>query len=122
MASSSAEANGMARVLAQLGTATGSIHTIVKACRGRPHVKSAGTWCDVQHGWNEFHSASQTMFEAIAEITNPETRLEYLFLAFYATRPTDEERKEFLPLAENREDVFTLARAMLTSKRFLFVQ
>jgi len=62
------------------------------------------------------------IFEALAEITNPEMRLEYLFLAFYASRPTAEEKEEFLPLAQDAKDIFTLARAMLTSKRFLFVQ
>lgn len=49
-------------------------------------------------------------------------RLEYLFLAFYASRPTEDEKEQFLPLAENMKDLFTLARAMLTSKRYLFVQ
>jgi len=61
-------------------------------------------------------------FEALAEITNPEQRLEYLFLAFYSSRPSAAEKKDLLPLAEDREDIFTLARAMLTSKRYLFVQ
>ncbi len=62
------------------------------------------------------------VFEALAEITNAEQRLEYLFLAFYSSRPTETEKKELLPLAENKEDIFTLARAMVTSKRYLFVQ
>ena len=62
------------------------------------------------------------VFEALAEITTPEQRLEYLFLAFYSSRPSEAEKKEFLPLARDRDDIFTLARAMLTSKRYLFVQ
>ena len=62
------------------------------------------------------------VFEALSEITNAEQRLEYLFLAFYSSRPTEEEKKDLLPLAENREDLFTLARAMLSSNRYLFVQ
>ena len=62
------------------------------------------------------------VFEAIAEITSPETRLEYLFLAFYGTRPTAAEQQELLPLASHKDAIFTLARAMLTSKRYLFVQ
>ncbi|MBB08765.1 MAG: hypothetical protein CMN03_10960 [Roseibacillus sp.] len=62
------------------------------------------------------------VFEALGEITNPEQRLEYLFLAFYSSRPSDAEKKDLLPLAGDREDIFTLARAMLTSKRYLFVQ
>ncbi len=62
------------------------------------------------------------VFEALAEITNPEQRLEYLFLAFYSSRPSAAEKKDLLPLAKDRDDIFTLARAMLTSKRYLFVQ
>jgi hypothetical protein len=67
-------------------------------------------------------SKKSKVFEAIAEITSPETRLDYLFLAFYGSRPTPEEQQEFLPLASDKEAIFTLARAMLTSKRFLFIQ
>lgn len=62
------------------------------------------------------------VFEALSEITNAETRLEYLFLAFYGDKPTPEEVAQFLPIAENRDDIFSLARAMLTTKRFLFIQ
>ena len=61
-------------------------------------------------------------FEALAEITNAETRLDYLFLAYFSTYPTPAEKEAFLPLASDKDDLFTLARAMLTSKRFLFVQ
>ncbi|MBM50902.1 MAG: hypothetical protein CMP27_13835 [Roseibacillus sp.] len=67
-------------------------------------------------------SRRSKVFEALAEITNPEQRLDYLFLAFYSSRPSAAEKKELLPLAEDREDIFMLARAMLTSKRYLFVQ
>ena len=67
-------------------------------------------------------SRRSKVFEALAEITNPEPRLDYLFLAFYSSRPSAAEKKELLPLAEDREDIFMLARAMLTSKRYLFVQ
>ncbi|MDA0766891.1 MAG: DUF1549 domain-containing protein [Verrucomicrobia bacterium] len=62
------------------------------------------------------------VFEALAEITSAETRLEYLYLAFFGSRPTPDEIKDFLPLADDKDDLFTLSRAMLTSKRFLFVQ
>jgi hypothetical protein len=71
---------------------------------------------------NSTENRRSKIFEALTEITNPEERLEHLFLAFYSSRPTAAEVEEFLPLARNPEDLFTLARAMLTSKRFLFVQ
>lgn len=69
MAWSSTETAGMASVLAQLGLATGAIRNVAKVCRGRDHVKSVGTWCDVQIGWSESENAAHSMFEAIAEIT-----------------------------------------------------
>lgn len=74
------------------------------------------------------HIASTTenrkskIFEALAEISNAETRLDYLFLTFYSSYPTAEEKEAFLPLASDKDELFTLSRAMLTSKRFLFVQ
>ena len=61
-------------------------------------------------------------FEALAEMSNAEARLDYLFLAYYGAYPTEEEKEQFLPLAGDKDGLFTLARAMLTSKRFLFVQ
>lgn len=71
---------------------------------------------------NSAENQRSEIFQALASIKDPEERLEHLFLSFYATRPTDAEREELLPLAGNRDDLFTLTRAMLTSKRFLFVQ
>ena len=71
---------------------------------------------------NSAENRKSKIFEALSEITNPEMRLEYLFLAFYSSRPTAQEKEEFLPLAGNAKDLFTLARAMLTSKRYLFMQ
>jgi hypothetical protein len=71
---------------------------------------------------NSAENRKSKIFEALSEITNPEMRLEYLFLAFYSSRPTAQEKEEFLPLAGNAKDLFTLARAMLTSNRYLFMQ
>ena len=71
---------------------------------------------------NSAENRKSKIFEALAEITSPEMRLEYLFLAYYSSRPTAQEKEEFLPLAENAKDLFTLARAMLTSNRYLFMQ
>lgn len=49
-------------------------------------------------------------------------RLETLFLSIYGTRPTDKEQQRFQALTETAADLRTLARAMMNSKRFLFVQ
>lgn len=53
---------------------------------------------------------------------NHEQRLEILFLAIYNARPTAAERQQLLPLLSSLQDVQILAKAMLNSKRFFFVQ
>lgn len=54
--------------------------------------------------------------------TSPSARLEILFLSIYGTMPTDTERQQLEPLVANPSQLTTLARAMMNSKRFLFVQ
>ncbi|MGB0992225.1 MAG: DUF1549 domain-containing protein [Akkermansiaceae bacterium] len=53
---------------------------------------------------------------------SPSARLEMLFLSIYGAMPTEQERKNFEPLMENPRDIGTLAKAMMNSKRFLFIQ
>ena len=49
-------------------------------------------------------------------------RLDSLFLSIYGSLPTEAERHALEPLAANPTTLTTLARAMISSKRFLFVQ
>ncbi len=49
-------------------------------------------------------------------------RLQFLFLSIYATYPSKTDQKQFLSEVQTPQDAATLARAMLTSNRFLFVQ
>lgn len=49
-------------------------------------------------------------------------RLEVLFLTIYGTRPTDAEQTRYQALTNNAAELRTLARAMMNSKRFLFIQ
>ena len=49
-------------------------------------------------------------------------RLNILFLSIYGCMPTETERQQLEPLTTNTNQLSTLARAMLNSKRFLFVQ
>ncbi|WP_018969652.1 DUF1549 domain-containing protein [Rubritalea marina] len=51
-----------------------------------------------------------------------EDRLNTLFLTIYNAYPTPEERKRFSDLHRNRKDAELLGKAMLNSKRFLFIQ
>ena len=53
---------------------------------------------------------------------SPEQRLEHLFLSLYSAFPTEAEKEAFLPEVQTPESSITLARAILTSNRFLFVQ
>lgn len=49
-------------------------------------------------------------------------RLEILFLSIYGARPTDQEQQCYQSLTANPSDLRALSRAMMNSKRFLFVQ
>ena len=49
-------------------------------------------------------------------------RLDILFLSIYGCLPTDKERQQYEPLTTERTQLIALARAMINSKRFLFVQ
>ena len=60
--------------------------------------------------------------KSLKDAQSSSQRLDVLFLGIYGTFPNDTERKKFEPLAANPQKLTTLARAMMTSKRFLFVQ
>ncbi|NNJ86442.1 MAG: DUF1553 domain-containing protein [Akkermansiaceae bacterium] len=53
---------------------------------------------------------------------NPADRLDTLFLSIYSTLPTDDERQQYQAMMQSPTDIHILAKAMLNSKRFLFVQ
>ena len=49
-------------------------------------------------------------------------KLETLFLSIYGTLPTATERQRYGPMMRSPRDIQALSKAMLNSKRFLFVQ
>jgi len=53
---------------------------------------------------------------------NPSKRLELLFLSIYSQPPTEAEREKYEPMMSSANDIKPLVKAMLNSKRFLFVQ
>ncbi len=55
-------------------------------------------------------------------LQSPAERLDFLFLSLYSAFPTAAEKAAFLPEVSKPESAATLARAILTSNRFLFVQ
>ena len=59
---------------------------------------------------------------ALSEAQSPAQRLNILFLSIYGCLPNDNERQQLEPLTTERTQLITLARAMINSKRFLFVQ
>lgn len=63
-----------------------------------------------------------TLSKLIRKAKRPEERLTVLFLSIYNAYPTKEEAREFKHIVESRLDVPILAKAMLNSKRFLFIQ
>lgn len=51
-----------------------------------------------------------------------EEKLQTLFLAIYSQYPTGKDKARYLPQMETYKDIQTLAKAMIASKRFLFIQ
>ena len=49
-------------------------------------------------------------------------KLNTLFLSIYGTMPTAGERQRYGPMMNSTRDVQALSKAMINSKRFLFVQ
>ncbi|MGB2402868.1 MAG: DUF1549 domain-containing protein [Akkermansiaceae bacterium] len=58
----------------------------------------------------------------LRQAKSPGERLDVLFLSIYSSLPTDAERNALEPLVANPTSLTTLARAMVSSKRFLFIQ
>jgi len=59
---------------------------------------------------------------SIQKLKTPEERLDYLFLSLYSAYPTEKEKEAFLSETGDAKSAAVLARAMITSNRFLFVQ
>ncbi|NWK55696.1 DUF1549 domain-containing protein [Verrucomicrobiaceae bacterium N1E253] len=59
---------------------------------------------------------------ALRDAKTDADRLEVLFLTMYGCRPNTEERQQYESLTSTAAELRTLARAMMNSKRFLFVQ
>ena len=60
--------------------------------------------------------------QALRSASTPAERLDILFLSIYGCLPTDAERQQLQALAANASQLTALARAMINSKRFLFIQ
>lgn len=62
------------------------------------------------------------LMKSVLEQTLPKERLNTLFLGVYGEFPTESEHAKFQDLASDPDELKKLAHAMMTSKRFLFVQ
>jgi len=71
---------------------------------------------------NRVTDGSGKLAKTLRQTKTDEQRLEILFLSIYGTRPTAEEQEKYQKLTGTATDLRALARAMLTSKRFLFIQ
>ncbi|GAA5496212.1 hypothetical protein Rhal01_02394 [Rubritalea halochordaticola] len=60
--------------------------------------------------------------DLLNKASKAEERLNILFLSIYSTLPNEKEKEQFLSLLDDPRDTRALAKAMLTSKRFIFVQ
>ncbi len=59
---------------------------------------------------------------SLRDAPSPAGKLDTLFLSIYSTLPTTPERQRYQPMMKSPRDIQTLAKAMLNSKRFLFIQ
>ena len=60
--------------------------------------------------------------QALRQASSPAERLDILFLSIYGCMPGNEERLQLEPMASSPSQLAILARAMINSKRFLFIQ
>ena len=60
--------------------------------------------------------------KGLTQTDNPSERLEHLFLSIYGQIPTEAEHQRYGRMMQNPKDIKPLVKAMLNSKRFLFVQ
>lgn len=66
--------------------------------------------------------SQSTLMQNVLNESDPSKRLNALFLGIYGTFPNDTERAKFEPLVSDNSQLKKLAHAMITSKRFLFIQ
>lgn len=71
---------------------------------------------------NQVTDGKGKLAQALRDASSDAQRLEILFLTIYGTRPTDEEQNKYQSFTSTAADLRSLARAMMNSKRFLFVQ
>lgn len=60
--------------------------------------------------------------QTLTEIDSPDARLDCLFITLYSQPPTPQEKQKYRSTAEDPVALRDLARAMLTSNRFIFIQ
>ncbi len=63
-----------------------------------------------------------TLGKQLLSEESPEKRLDTIFLRLYARLPSDQEIKDYAPLANDSTTLRDLTNAMLTSNRFIFIQ
>lgn len=71
---------------------------------------------------NQVTDGKGKLAQALRDASSDSQRLEILFLTIYGTRPTDEEQEKYQTFTGTAADLRSLSRAMMNSKRFLFVQ
>jgi hypothetical protein len=63
-----------------------------------------------------------TLPNLLMKASSPTEKLNILFITIYSRYPTDLELKKYQALMKNPKQTQVLAKAMLNSKRFLFLQ
>ncbi|MGJ8657801.1 MAG: DUF1549 domain-containing protein [Akkermansiaceae bacterium] len=63
-----------------------------------------------------------TLPTLLSKASSPTEKLNILFITIYSRYPTSAEHKKYTPLMQDNKQTQVLAKAMLNSKRFLFLQ
>ena len=67
-------------------------------------------------------SRKGSLQKSLLKARSDSDKLDIIFLSIYATHPSAKEKEQFLPMMKSANQIRTLTKAMLNSKRFLFIQ
>ena len=99
----------------------GSDRETVNAGHTNPSIPQVLTMLNGEHT-EKITRRDRPILQAVQALKTSEARVNRLFLQFYSCLPTESENKALQPMMSKPDDIATVARAMLSSKRFLFVR
>ena len=99
----------------------GSDRQTVNAGHTKPTIPQVLTMLNGDHT-EKITRRDRPILQVVLKLETSDERLDRLFLQFFSCLPTASERKALKPMMSNPNNIAIVARAMLSSKRFLFVR